>query len=142
MLVPGENQNHQRVALLPFVLLIFDDAVALTRNYVISLFVDVAMGARSFARRDLGEQRAKNFHMEPQLGVDTVGDSAHRRRLKLKVFSFNQHFARSPPFLFLLSEVQLIEIDLSRRRLAVASRSLRLPPALIQIYLTPQGRFR
>src|SRR5262249_52467753 len=79
MLVPGENRNHQRVPFLPFVLLIFDDAVALTRNYVISLLVDVAMGARSFARRDLGEQSAENFHMEPQLGVDAVRDSAHRR---------------------------------------------------------------
>src|SRR5262245_48649254 len=82
VLVPSENRNHQRVALLPFVLLIFDDAVSLTCNYVIGLFVDVAMSARSFARRDLGEQRAENFHMESQLCINAVRNSSHRRRLK------------------------------------------------------------
>ena len=35
VLVPGENRNDQCVPVLPFVLLIFDDAVALTRNYII-----------------------------------------------------------------------------------------------------------
>src|SRR5262245_61327071 len=142
VLMPGENRNHQCVPFLPFVLLIFDDAVALTRNDVISLLVDVTMGARSFAWRDPSEQRAENFHMEPQLRVDAVRHSAHLCLLKLEVFSFYQLFSRSPPFVFLLREVQLIEIDFSRRRLAVASRSLRLPPALIEIHLATRGRFR
>src|SRR5262245_24716136 len=142
VLVPGENRNDQCVPFLPFVLLIFDDAVALTRNYMIGLFIDVAMGARSFARWDFSEQRAENFHMEPELYINAVRNSSHRRRLKFKVSSFDQHFSRSPPFFFLLSEVELIEINFSRRRLAVASRSLRLPPALIQIDFAARRRFR
>src|ERR1043165_3789126 len=48
MLVPGEDRNHQRVARLPVVALILDDAIALAGKNVIGLLVDVPVRAGAF----------------------------------------------------------------------------------------------
>src|SRR2546427_400345 len=100
------------------------------------------MGTGPLARRDLGKQGAENFHMEAQLCINAVRNPSHRRGLKFKVLGFDQHLSRPPPLFFLVSEVELIEIDFRGRRLAIPSRSLRFPPALIQIDLAAWRRLR
>src|SRR4249919_4402769 len=57
------------------------------------------------------------------------------------MFTLNQNLSCPSTLLFFLREVELIKIDFSRRRLAVASRTLRFPPALIQIDLAARRRF-
>src|ERR1051325_7706729 len=67
MLVPREDGDHQRVARLPVVALILDDAIALAGKNVIRLLVDVPVRAGALAAGDLGDERAEHLHVEAEV---------------------------------------------------------------------------
>ena len=77
VLVPAEYRDTQRVSRFPIKSLILDDAVALTGDYVISLFINVAMSARTFSGRELRHKGRDRTHMKPPLGVDYDSDISH-----------------------------------------------------------------
>src|SRR4051812_6339510 len=112
MLVPAEYRDAQRISGFPVKSLIFDDAVTLTGDYIVRLFVDVAMSARTFSGRELRHERCDSTHMEPALRVDYDSDISHPSWFEDEVFIANQNFACSSFNFFSRCEIQCLEIKL------------------------------
>src|SRR5437763_3481064 len=92
VLVLLEDRNRENVERVEFVLLVRDDNFAAPADDQVDFVVEVTMGSRAFAGRDLSHHDAKRLALKADARVYYIGHATHRRWLKDEILLFDQHF--------------------------------------------------